>query len=107
MSEKWFRIALDNDAVADGQMGVVIDAFESIMPDGNDSRDCALFSTHEADDVVIYVSPEFAKVAPALITRFGAVESQPPPPMEENTGVLDGTSLLLASHSRHAISLLR
>ena len=101
---KWYRIRLKDEAVANGAMKTVMDAFEAVMPLGDESKDCALFSRDEADATVIFVSPQFAAVATELIERFSGVECAAPPPRKE--GEEFGTALLLASHSNHAWSLL-
>jgi hypothetical protein len=100
----WFKITLKDAAVASGAIKTVMDAFESAMPVGDDSKDCVLFSRDEPDSTVIFVSPGFAAVAPKLVERFSGIECIAPPPRQ--AGEEFGTSLLLASHSNYAWSLL-
>ena len=101
---KWFKIKLKDETVANGAMKIVMDAFEEAMPLGDKSRECALFSRDEPDATVIFVSPQFATVAPTLVERFSGVECAAPPPRKE--GEEFGTALLLASHSKSAWLLL-
>jgi len=80
-------------------------AFERVLLSiGDESKGCALFQRDEGDSTVVFVSPQFAKVAPDLLDRFSAVEGEAPPPHRE--GEEFGTAMLLASHSKYAWSLL-
>ncbi len=101
---KWFKITVSDEAVADGEVNRISDAFEHIMPLGDESKGCALFLTNEADSSVVFVSPHFAAVAPQLLKAFYGVECKAPPPRKP--GAEFGTSLLLASHQKFAWSLL-
>ncbi len=101
---KWFKIVLKHEVVANGAIKTVMDAFEAVMPLGDESKDCALFSRDEPDATVIFVSPHFAAIAPKLVERFSGVACEAPPPRKR--GEEFGTALLLASHSDYAWSLL-
>jgi hypothetical protein len=67
-------------------------------------KGCALFVRNEAGASVVFVSPQFAAIAPQLLKSFAAVECEAPPPRREAEE--DGASLMLASHSAFAWSLL-
>ena len=101
---KWHQIRLRADAVADGAMKAVLDAFEDALPPGHESAGCALFARDEPDATVIFVSPRFSMVAPKLVEQFSAAECEAPPPRKQ--GEHFGTALLLATHVNHAWSLL-
>ena len=100
----WFKITVNDAAVADGALKTIMDAFEDVMPLGDASKGCALFSRDERDASVVFVSPQFGAIAPQLLERFSASECEAPPPRRE--GEEFGTALLLASHSATAWSLL-
>ena len=93
-----------DEAVAGGELNRISDAFEHTMPLGDESKACALFLTGEADASVVFVSPQFAALAPQLLKAFSAVECEAPSPREP--GSESGTSLLLTSHQMSAWSLL-
>ena len=101
---KWFKIRLMDEAVAEGAMKRVMDAFDGAMPVGKDSKGCALFSRNEPGATAIFVSPLFAAIAPKLVKAFCGVECDAPPP--RRAGEEFGTALLLASDSNYAWSLL-
>lgn len=101
---KWFKITLEDEAVANDAIKTVLEAFEDAMPLGDESRTCALFLRDEHDATVIFVSPQFAAVAPKLVEKFEGVECEAPPPRRKEEEF--GTSLLLASDKNYAWSLL-
>src|SRR5882672_10308029 len=100
---KWFQIRVMDAAIAEGRLKVISDAFERAMPPGEDAKGCALFLTMETDWSTVFILPQFAAVAPQLLTTFSAVPGGPPPPRRK--GEEFGTSLLLASHDKFAWSL--
>ena len=101
---KWFKITVKDEAVANGALNRISDAFERILPLGDESKGCALFLMDEADSSVVFISPQFTVLAPQLLKAFLAVECEAPPPRRQ--GAEFGTSLLLAPHSKSAWSLL-
>ena len=101
---KWFKITVDRKAVANGVLNQVSDAFERIMPPGDESNDCTLFLTDLAGASAIFISPHFAAIGPQLLDAFLAVECEAPPPRTPDTEF--GTFLLLGSHQNFAWSLL-
>jgi len=101
---KWFKIIVEDESVADGALETITGAFERVMPLGEASKGCALFTRDEADASVVFISPQFAAIAPQLLESFSACECDAPPPRRE--GEEFGTALLLASHSEAAWSLL-
>ena len=100
----WFQIKVKDAAVAAGEINRISDAFERALPLGDEAKGCALFHRDEPETSVVFVSPQFAAVAPQLLKTFSAVECDAPPPRKPGTEF--GTSLLLASHSSSAWSLL-
>jgi hypothetical protein len=100
----WFKIIVKDEAVAGGGITTIMNAFECVMPLGDASKGCALFMRDETDASVVFISPQFAAIAPQLIDTFSARECQAPPPRRE--GEEFGTALMLASHSTLAWSLL-
>jgi hypothetical protein len=102
---KWYKITVNDAAVADGALNRISDAFERIMPPGDESKGCALFVRNEVDASAVFVSPEFAAIASQPLKTFSAVECEPPPPRRKGEE-FGGTSLLLASHSKSAWALL-
>jgi len=101
---KWFKIIVKDEAVAAGALDTITDSFDAVMPVGEASRRCAIFKRIDRDATVVFISPDFARIAPQLIERFSACECDAPPPRRE--GEEFGTALLLASHSTFAWSLL-
>jgi hypothetical protein len=101
---KWRKITLNDDVVARGAINIVTVAFEDVMPPGDESKTCALFSRHEPHATAIFVSPQFAKIAPKLVEKFNGIECEAPPPKRQ--GQEFDTALLLAAHGDQAWSLL-
>ena len=101
---KWRKITLNDEVVARGAINIVMLAFQGVMPPGDESKTCVLFSRHERDATAIFVSPQFAKIAPKLVEKFDGVECEAPPPRRR--GKEFGTALLLASNGDRAWSLL-
>lgn len=101
---RWFKITVNDAAVAAEALKTIMDAFEGVMPLGDASKGCALFARDDRDASVVFVSPQFAAITPQLLQRFSACECEAPPPRRE--GEEFGTALLLASHSASAWSLL-
>jgi hypothetical protein len=92
------------DEVATGAIQQVMDGFEKVMPLGEASKACALFSMDSEYGTDIFVSPAFACAAPQLLESFSAAKSDAPPKRKEADE--NGTALLLASHDTSAWSLL-
>ena len=95
--KQWFRIILGEKAIAEGAIKLVLDAFEQVMPAGDDSKICALFMREEGNATVVFISPRFATIAPQVLKALSAIEGEAPPP--RRAGDESGTALLLASHS--------
>ena len=71
---KWFKIKVKDEAVAKGAMKPIMDAFERVMPPGDEAKGCALFLRDEADASIIFVSPQFAAINSSIIRevhRYG------------------------------------
>lgn len=100
---KWRKITLNDEVVARGAVNIVTLAFGGVMPPGDESKTCALFSRHERDATAIFVSPQFAKIAPKLVEKFNGIECEAPP---RRQGQEFDTALLLASNRDHAWLLL-
>jgi len=100
----WFKITVNDEAVADGALETITRAFDRVMPLGQASKGCALFMRNETDASVVFISPQFAALAPQLLKSFSACECDSPPTPRK--GEEFGTSLLLASDQKHAWSLL-
>jgi hypothetical protein len=100
----WSKITVQDEAVARGAIGRVVEDFEEVMPLDDVSRECALFARDATNATLIFISPKFGTIAPQLLSKYAAVACEAPPPRRDDEEF--GTSLLLAAHESSAWSLL-
>lgn len=92
-SAVWYRVALSNEQVASGLVGIIQRLFLEAMTDAGDSRGSCLFTTSdeasaaasEETPTALYFSPASITLVPHVIAQYGG---QPSPAPERDVASL-------------------